>query len=399
MDAVYIKNVREEHQQLTHAWEFTDDETVDRDNFCCPHSVCNIDQRLVSHLLKKKIERKQKEGDSTGNKAGHFRCPSRNIKHHDDCPEHPDNKKKRKKVNGIDPSSPYEHISKIIFREETGQHTGRTTSGNIISNKENHHHQAYHISNAVMWYLQNPDQGGNHLHLSGCSFHKYRDIFQRIIQNPDRRYIGKHLYFGSLEVKNSENFNIVDGQAIFNIYQYSEKGKAEPVKVFLSVENFSKYKLDFVKKVYRYAERKRLELKSKNKTRPKTWIFFYGQPTEPGARDFIVDRHDCIFFFTEYAIELPVVGHYHVEKAPKSIPPKVIEKPLEPSYSSLLIPSNESNSNNNALNYINASHDTPNIRQTKPTLSEEKRTNRDLSNIEKKPLSFFQRITRLFSSK
>ncbi|KZX00060.1 hypothetical protein JL49_13255 [Pseudoalteromonas luteoviolacea] len=325
MDAAYIKSTDKSEKILVHAWEFTDDEQVDVNDFCCPHDICGIDQKLASHLRKKKIEKKAKSGDKSGIKAGYFRVPNNSTEHHPDCPEHKANKSKRKKSNGIDPSLPYDHVSKIIFRDSADIIEPRVKGPIATINSGRHNHLRYHISNAVLWYLQNPRQGYQSLELEGCNFRKYRDVFQRIIQNPSRRYTGKHLYFGALQYKGSENFDIRNGSIHFCIYQYG----AEPIPVEIKTSKMSDYKIKFIEKIYKHAERYRAQ-HSTPKKKLKIWIFFYGEPTHSGARSFTLDRHDCVFFHPSTDIDIDCTPHYFsppkIKEAPRPIEP--VTKPM-----------------------------------------------------------------------
>ena len=333
MDVALRKSDTSEPKELVFAWMFTDvpPEVVNPYDFCCPYPCCHVDQKLVSHQQKEKRARKERNNDKTGDKAGYFKKV--NEDHHIDCPEHKNNKRKVKDTNGLDPRLPLEHVSKLILRKEGQGNLQRGTKVSSSSAEQKHHHQAYHLSNPVNWFLQNPTEGFKEINIEGCSYSQYRDVFQKLSTDPKRRYAGKHVYFGSLERRGPDNFEIVDGEAIFYIYQYDKDKKVIPIKVRLQCNKFSESKLKIVRQSFDHATQRLKELlKKKGKSKkkkmpfPQTWVFFYGEPTELGAREFIVERHDCVYFYTSETLDLPTRPHFYNEPQPQVHSQPLIEK-------------------------------------------------------------------------
>ncbi|WP_133151823.1 hypothetical protein, partial [Vibrio lentus] len=327
MDAAYRKSDDREPKELVFAWMFTDAplEEVDPNDFFCPYSCCHVSQKLASYKQKEKRALKLKKNDKSGDKGPYFRVVSKKIEdqHHPDCPEFSKNKRKVKEVNGIDPRLPLEQISKLILREEHGLTPPRSSERAKTSNPdEKHHRQAYHLSNPVNWYLQNPTEGYRSIEVKGCSYSKYHDVFQRVSQSTGIRYVGKHIYFGSLELRGVQNFKIEGDEAFFFIYQFMEDGRVNPIKVRLKTGNFSQSKLAVVQRSYDAAQARRREIlgnnrRSKTKRFPKVWIFFYGEPVFNGGREFIIERHDCIHFYTEEKLDLFTKNHFYAEPEPE----------------------------------------------------------------------------------
>jgi hypothetical protein len=54
----------------------------------------------------------------------------------------------------------------------------------------------------VKWYLQNPLDGDSELEVLGCNYKNYITIFQKIHTSFKEEYIGTHIFFGQLFIKN-----------------------------------------------------------------------------------------------------------------------------------------------------------------------------------------------------
>jgi hypothetical protein len=150
-------------------------------------------------------------------------------------------KKESGEKGGTDSSNPLPYKNKLVIEKdialkgEQKLHTSPSINQDEKpSRKPYHNNTAKHLAPIVDYYLQDPQSRGDlELEVPGCSYRKYKSIFQRIYWFPEKNYKGTHVFFGSLFFKNP--FEEYGEDIIFNLYQNEN---TEPIRVFLHTEGW-----------------------------------------------------------------------------------------------------------------------------------------------------------------
>jgi hypothetical protein len=150
-------------------------------------------------------------------------------------------RKKSGKTDGIDNSIPWPYKNKLVIAASTISKSESKPyaplsiyqDGESV-HKQYHNRIATHLAPIVRWYLQDPRSRGNsELKVPGCSYEKYKSVFQRIYWFPKKNYKRTHIFFGSLLFKNP--FEEYEEYTIFRLYQ---SNNIEPIEVFLHTKGW-----------------------------------------------------------------------------------------------------------------------------------------------------------------
>lgn len=260
--------------------------------FCCPYKKCGVELRLKSYT-------------SQNLKAPYFAPISQ--PHTAECGTFKNNRSPGT-TNGIDNSAPIPYKNKLVWENESrskdvSSKVSSSESGeqHEIVQKRFHNRTAKHLMPIVKWYLQNPLEGDSELEVPGCNYKNYKSIFQKIYTSPQKEYIGTHVFFGQLFIKN-HILEEQENQITFNLYQGNS---AEPIQLKLCTKGWTESSKEFVISLSKEAIKKSKEAYGKdNRTKVLPYVFFLGHADNEARRTFYCNRHAAFYAVAIEDLEL-----------------------------------------------------------------------------------------------
>lgn len=243
-----------------------------------------------------KSEMMLKSYKSSNYKTAYFAPRYKESSHTDACKIQ--NKENSEKKGGIDVSLPLPYKSKLVIannnrsKNDSKPYTSLSINQDKKSaHKQHHNNTATHLAPIVDYYLQDPHLLGNsYLQVPGCSYKKYKSVFQRIYMFPEKNYKGTHVFFGSLFFKNP--FEEYEEDIIFKLYQIN----GEPIEVYLNTNGWQ----DSEKRVTKDSVQRAINSSNDSYKRNRDssispCIFFLGSVDENSKRIFHCYNHASFY--------------------------------------------------------------------------------------------------------